>query len=67
MEQNLPTTQTTALRPERRLPVPKIYVPDTVRGFIQNRKAMLGTSIMLFFICVALFAPTLPPFRAARS
>ena len=61
MEQNLPTTPVPALNPVRRLRIPRLYIPDTLRGFMRNKKAMLGTAILLFFLFVALFSHDIAP------
>jgi peptide/nickel transport system permease protein len=62
MERDLPTTQTPALESGRRWGIlPRVVLPDTLRGFLRNRKALLGSGIMLFFIFVALFANDIAP------
>ncbi len=61
MEHNLPTTELSALKPETRWRIPRLYIPDAARGFLKNPKAMLGTFILAFFVCVALFSYDIAP------
>ncbi len=61
MEHNLPTTELSALKPETRWRLPRLYIPDGARGFLKNPKAMLGTFILAFFVCVALFSHDIAP------
>jgi peptide/nickel transport system permease protein len=67
MEQNLPIPQPVADSPRRRLRIPKLFVPDSVRSFARNKKALMGTAIMLFFICVALLAPDIAPISGRQG
>jgi peptide/nickel transport system permease protein len=67
MEQDLSTTTTPAVKPGRRWRLPEIYVSDTVRSFARNKKALLGTAIMLFFIFVALDAPAIAPISGRQG
>jgi peptide/nickel transport system permease protein len=38
-----------------------------VRSFARNKKALMGTAIMLFFICVALLAPDIAPISGRQG
>ncbi len=67
MEHNLPTSQPVVGRSQRGLRVPKFYVPDSVHSFARNKKALLGTAIMLFFISVALLAPEIAPISGRQG
>lgn len=61
MEQDLSTTQAATLEHTHRWRIPQVTLPHTLRDFLRNRKAMVGTLILLFFVFVAIFANDIAP------
>jgi peptide/nickel transport system permease protein len=68
MEQSNPITPTTAVPAQPAIPRrgPRIQAPDWVRSILRNRKATVGTSILLFFVIVAIFADQIAPYQPTR-
>ncbi len=68
MEQNVELTEHSAPASSRtRLRLFPFELPDGIKAFLRNKKAMLGSTILLFFILVSLFASTIAPVDERRG
>lgn len=73
METSTPiNSSTTIAHPRRKGFVARLHLPDWLATILYNRKAVIGISILLFFVVIAVFAPqisgTMQPNRfVARS
>jgi peptide/nickel transport system permease protein len=69
MEQsNIPAGQTTITAPVTQgqpAKLPRLHLPDWLRGILHNRKAMIGIAILIFFTLLAVFANQIAPTRNA--
>jgi peptide/nickel transport system permease protein len=60
MEHNIPLTPT-AVPGRRARPLPRVRLPDWLRSFLRNPKAILGCLILLVFVLTAVFANEIAP------
>lgn len=66
MDQSSTNSQAASRTSSRRLVgVPRVHLPEWVRGLLRNRKASIGLSILVFFVIVAIFANQIAPTRNA--
>lgn len=68
MERSKPVSPATAVPAQPAIPrsASRIVVPDWIRSILRNRKATLGTAILLFFVFVAIFADQIAPYQPNR-